>query len=78
MSKIVMLNLAAEKVKEIKFNDNFWGIKPNDPVLHNSLVFVKSAIKNTDKVNEALELVSFEVEEVVEENTSEEASQVQE
>ena len=38
MSKIEMLNLAAEKVKEIKLNDNVWGIKPNDPVLHNSLI----------------------------------------
>ena len=38
MSKIEMLNLAAEKVKEIKLNDNVWGIEPNDPVLHNSLV----------------------------------------
>lgn len=38
MSKIEMLNLAAEKVKDIKLNDNVWGIKPNDPVLHNSLV----------------------------------------
>ena len=38
MSKIEMLNLAAEKVKDIKLNDNVWGIEPNDPVLHNSLV----------------------------------------
>ena len=42
MSKIEMLNLAAEKVKDIKLNDNVWGIEPNDPVLHNSLVLAMS------------------------------------
>ena len=42
MSKIEMLNLAAEKVKEINLNDNVWGIKPNDPVLHNSLVLASA------------------------------------
>ena len=48
MSKIEMLNLAAEKVKEIKLNDNVWGIKPNDPVLHNSLVL---AMANARRAN---------------------------
>ena len=38
MSKMDILNLAGEKVKDIKLNDNVWGIKPNDPVLHNALV----------------------------------------
>ena len=38
MSKIDILNLTGEKVKDIKLNDNVWGIKPNDPVLHNALV----------------------------------------
>ena len=42
MSKIEMLNLAAEKVKDIKLNDNVWGIEPNDPVLHNSLVLASA------------------------------------
>ena len=48
MSKIEMLNLAAEKVKEIKLNDNVWGIKPNDPILHNSLVL---AMANARRAN---------------------------
>ena len=38
MPKISVLNVKGEKVKDIKLNDNVWGIKPNDPVLHNSLV----------------------------------------
>ena len=48
MSKIEMLNLAAEKVKDIKLNDNVWGITPNDPVLHNSLVL---AMANARRAN---------------------------
>ena len=42
MSKIEMLNLSLEKVKDIKLNDNVWGIEPNDPVLHNSLVLAQA------------------------------------
>ena len=66
------------EIVSIDLENNVILIKGNVPGPKKSLVFVKSAIKNTDKVNEALELVSFEVEEVVEEDTNEEASQVQE
>ena len=38
MSKLEMLNLNGEKVKEIKINDSVWGIEPNDAVLHNAIV----------------------------------------
>ena len=38
MSKIEMLNLNGEKVKEIKINDKVWGIEPNDAVLHNAII----------------------------------------
>ena len=38
MSKIEMLNLNGEKVKDIKLKDNIWGIEPNDAVLHNTIV----------------------------------------
>ena len=38
MSKIEMLNLNGEKVKDIKLNDNVFGIEPNDAVLHNAIV----------------------------------------
>lgn len=38
MSKIEMLNLNGEKVKEKNINDNIWGIVPNDAVLHNAIV----------------------------------------
>lgn len=38
MAKIEMLNNKAEKVKDIKLNDNIWGIEPNDAVLHDAIV----------------------------------------
>ena len=68
------------EVIQIDLENNCLLIKGNVPGPKNSLVFVKSAIKNTGKVNEALELISYEVkEEVVEENTNEEVpSQEQE
>ena len=42
MSKVEMLNLAGEKVKEIKINDKVWGIEPNDAVLHNAIVLARA------------------------------------
>ena len=64
------------EVIQIDLENNCLLIKGNVPGPKNSLVFVKSAIKNAGKVNEALELISYEVEEVVEtpveENTNEE------
>ena len=42
MSKIEMLNLNGEKVKEIKINDAVWGIEPNDAVLHNAIVLANA------------------------------------
>ena len=48
MSKIEMLNLSGEKVKDIKLNDNIWGIEPNDAVLHNAIVLsMANARKST-------------------------------
>ena len=38
MAKIDVLNNKKEKVKDIKLNDNVWGIEPNDAVLHNAIV----------------------------------------
>ena len=69
------------EIVSIDLENNVILIKGNVPGPKKSLVFVKSAIKNADKVNEVVELISYEVEteaEVVEENTNEEASQTQE
>ena len=42
MSKIKMLNLKGEKVKDINLKDNVWAIEPNDAVLHNAIVLAQS------------------------------------
>ena len=67
------------EVIQIDLENNCLLIKGNVPGPKNSLVFVKSSIKNTGKVNEVVELISYAAEEVVEENTNEEVpSQEQE
>ena len=69
------------EIVAIDLENNVILIKGNVPGPKKSLVFIKSAIKNADKVNETVELITYEVEEateVVEENTNEEASQTQE
>ena len=38
MSKLELKNLKGEKVKDIKLNDNVFGIEPNDVVLHDAIV----------------------------------------
>ena len=38
MSKISMLNINGEKVKDINLKDSVFGIEPNDIVLHNAIV----------------------------------------
>ena len=60
------------EVIQIDLENNCLLIKGNVPGPKNSLVFVKSSIKNTGKVNEVVELISYATEEVVEENASEE------
>ena len=68
------------EIVSIDLENNVILIKGNVPGPKKSLVFVKSAIKNADKVNETVELITYveETAEVVEENTNEEASQTQE
>ena len=73
------------EVIQIDLENNVILIKGNVPGPKKSLVFIKSAIKNTGKVNEAIELITYvdqsaeETEAVVEEIANEEvASQVQE
>ena len=44
MSKIKMLNQNGENIKELKLNDNIWGIEPNDAVLYDA---VRLAMSNS-------------------------------
>ena len=42
MSKLELINLNGEKVKDIKLNDNVFGIEPNDVALHDAIVLSMS------------------------------------
>ena len=73
------------EVIQIDLENNVILIKGNVPGPKKSLVFIKSAIKNMDKVNEKVELITYideteeiEAPEVVEENTEDTASQTEE
>ena len=37
MSKVEMLNQNGENIKELKLNDNIWGVTPNDAVLYDAI-----------------------------------------
>ena len=43
MSKLEMKNLNGEKVKDIKLNDNVFGIETNDVVLHDAIVLAMAS-----------------------------------
>ena len=45
MSKIELLNNNGEKVKDIKLNDNVFGIEPNDTVLKDALVLYLASVR---------------------------------
>jgi len=68
------------EVVSVDLENNVILIKGNVPGPKKSLVMIKTAVKKGDKVNEALELISYETEEaaeevVVEEETKEEAGE---
>ena len=43
MPKIAVLNVAGEKVGDIKLNDEVWSIEPNDTVMYDAIVLATSA-----------------------------------
>ena len=45
MSKLELLNVNGEKVKDIKLNDNVFGIEPNDVVLKDDLVLYMASTR---------------------------------
>jgi len=45
MSKMDMLNIKGEKVKDIKLKDNVWNIEPNDAVLHNAIIMAQAGAR---------------------------------
>ena len=45
MSKLELKNLNGEKVKDIKLNDNVFGIEPNDVALHDAIVLYMASLR---------------------------------
>ena len=45
MSKLELLNVNGEKVKDIKLNDNVFGIEPNDIALKDALVLYAASTR---------------------------------
>ena len=43
MSKLDILNLKGEKVKDTKLNDNVFGIEPNDSVIYDAVVLYNAS-----------------------------------
>jgi len=45
MSKIALLNLKGEKVKDITLNSKVWGIEVNDVALHDAIVLAQASLR---------------------------------
>ncbi len=45
MPKTALLSLKGEKIKDIKLDDNVWGITPNDQVVYESIVLMRAALR---------------------------------
>ena len=45
MSKISVLNVKGEKVKDIKLNDNVWSIEPNDAVIYDAIRLATASLR---------------------------------
>ena len=45
MEKIALLNLKGEKVKDIKLNENIFGIEPNKKVLYDAVILTRACLR---------------------------------
>ena len=45
MPKTALLSLKGEKIKDIKLDDNVWGITPNDQVVYESVVLTRASLR---------------------------------
>lgn len=43
MSKVALLNIKGEKLKDINLEDKVWGIEPNDSVIYDAILLAKAA-----------------------------------
>ena len=45
MSKMEIVNIKNEKVKDVNLKDNIWKNKPNDAVLYNAIILAKASLR---------------------------------
>ena len=45
MSKMEIVNIKNEKVKDINLKDNVWKNKPNDAVLYNAIILAQASLR---------------------------------
>ena len=45
MKKVDLLNLKGEKVKDIKLNEDIFGITPNDKVLYDAIILARASLR---------------------------------
>ncbi|MDX9744706.1 MAG: 50S ribosomal protein L4 [Arcobacteraceae bacterium] len=43
MSKVALLNIKGEKIKDINLEDKVWGIEPNDSVIYDAVVLARAS-----------------------------------
>ncbi len=43
MSKVALLNIKGEKLKDINLEDKVWGIEPNDSVIYDAIVLARAS-----------------------------------
>jgi len=45
MEKINLFNVKGEKIKDIKLNENIFGIEPNDKVLYDAIILTRASLR---------------------------------
>lgn len=45
MSKMEILNIKGEKIKDVNLKDNVWNNKPNDAVLYNAIILAQASLR---------------------------------
>lgn len=58
MSKISVLNIKGDKVKDITLNDAVWSIEPNDAVLYDAITLARNAQRQGTAAAKTRDLVS--------------------
>jgi large subunit ribosomal protein L4 len=43
MSKVALLNIKGEKIKDINLEDKVWGIEPNDSVIYDAIILARAS-----------------------------------